>query len=407
MKIKGGIKMKILTRKTAAFAFVIISVLLIRCNTNNTSGQYTYQIPENINDGLATGTLEEVNIDEDLIAKAVSKISQGKYKEIHSMLIYKDDKLVLEEYFQGHRYKWDAPYYQGEWVQWDRTMKHQIMSCTKSITSACIGIAIEKGFIKNVHQSIFDYLPGHQQFNTGDKSNITIEHLLTMTSGLQWNEWNAPHGTAANDIDRLYFECSADPLYCVLERPLVSTPGESFTYNGGGIIALGEILKNATGMDIIGFSKEYLFGPLGTDTLQWDVFPEGQIESAGGLHLKPRDMLKLGITYLNGGVWKGERILPGDWVKKSSISFGNNTNINLPIEDSGRNGYGYTWWTSELKSKGRKIHMYRANGWGGQVIMVFPEHKMVVVFTSGNYVVRSKLFKIIKSYVLPAIQERS
>jgi CubicO group peptidase (beta-lactamase class C family) len=98
------------------------------------------------------------------------------------------------------------------------------MSCTKSVTSACIGIAIDKGYIQNVHQSIFDYLPDHQQFNTGDKSSISIEHLLTMTSGLQWNEWNAPHGTAANDADRLYFECYNDPVSCVLERPLVSTP---------------------------------------------------------------------------------------------------------------------------------------------------------------------------------------
>ena len=130
------------------------------------------------------------------------------------------------------------------------------MSCTKSVVSACICIAIEKGFIKSVHQSVFDYLSKHQQFNTGEKSAITIEHLLTMSSGLQWNEWNAPHGTSANDIDRLYFECYDDPLYCVLKRPLVSSPGESFTYNGGGIITLGEILRNATGMNLIEFSKK-------------------------------------------------------------------------------------------------------------------------------------------------------
>ncbi|HKK42321.1 MAG TPA: serine hydrolase [Bacteroidales bacterium] len=394
---------KVLVKKTALIITVLVALLLMSCNSVNTSGQYTYAPPENINDGLEAGSLKDVNIDEVMIARAVGRIQLGKYKEVHSMLIYKDGKLVLEEYFQGHKYKWDAPYYQGEWVQWNRTMKHQIMSCTKSVTSACIDLAIENGFIKNVNQSIFDYLPDHQQFNSGQKRNITIEHLLTMTSGLEWDEWHAPHATAANDIDRLYIECSEDPLACVLGKPLIHTPGESFTYNGGGMIMLGEILRNATGMDIVEFSKKYLFAPMGIDTTQWDRFPKGEVETAGGLHLTPRDMVKIGVTYLKDGVWKGERIVSANWVAKSETSYGNNSGIRLPIEDSGINGYGYTWWTSELKSKGRKIHMYRANGWGGQVIMVFPELDMVVVFTGGNYTVKSKLFDITKRFVLPAV----
>jgi len=389
-------------KETAFVSYIIISSLLMSCDSVNTSGQYSYRPPENINDGLEVGSLKNVNIDEDMIAKAVGRIQMGKYKEIHSMLIFKDNKLVFEEYFQGHKYKWDAPYYQGEWVQWDRTMKHQIMSCTKSVTSACINLAIENGFIQNVNQSIFDYLPDHQQYNSGQKKNITIEHLLTMTSGLQWDEWHAPHATAENDIDRLYIECSDDPLACVLEKPQIHTPGESFTYNGGGMIALGEILRNASGIDIVEFSKQFLFSPLGIDSIRWDRFPEGEVETAGGLHITPRDMLKIGVTYLKNGLWKGERIISADWVTKSEIPYHNNSGIRLPIEDSGINGYGYTWWTSEVGSGGKKTNMYRANGWGGQVIMVFPDLNMVVVFTGGNYTVRSKLFEIIERFVLPA-----
>lgn len=381
---------------------MIFSLMQISCSKDY-SDYYPYNPPVSLNDGLATGTLEEARIDTQKILKAALKIQDGKYGEVHSMLIYKDNNLVFEEYFRGHRYKWDAPGYLGQEIQWDYSKFHQIMSCTKSVTSACIGIAIEKGFIQSVHQSVFDYLPDHQQLNTGGKSNITIEHLLTMTSGLQWNEWNAPHGTSANDADRLYFECYNDPVYCVLERPLESTPGESFTYNGGGILTLGEILRNASGMNLVEFSKEYLFGPLGIDSLQWDTYPNGEIEAASGLHLRPRDMLKLGVTYLNAGVWNGERILPGDWVNKSSRIYGNCTGINIPIEDSGRNAYGYTWWISEVGSPGNKTTMYRANGWGGQVIMVFPEQDMVVVFTGGNYTARSSLFEIIERYVLPAV----
>jgi CubicO group peptidase (beta-lactamase class C family) len=394
--------MKILIKSLSLISSVLISIMLISCYSDDTSGQYVYHQPEDIYDGLEVGSLKEVSIDEGMIAKAVGRILLDKYKDLHSMLIYKKNKLVLEEYFQGFRYKWDAPYYRGEWVQWDHSLSHQIMSCTKSVTSACIGIAVENGFIEDVNQSIFDYLPDHQQFNSGQKQDITIEHLLTMTSGLEWDEWHASHGTAANDVDRLFLECYNDPLACVLGKPQKHTPGESFTYNGGGIINLGEILKNAAGMDLVAFSRKYFLGPLGIDSVYWDSFPNGETEAASGLHLRPRDMLKIGATYLNNGVWNGQRIISADWVAKSASVYRNNYGIRIPIEDSGRNGYGYTWWISEAGSGRNKTLMYRANGWGGQVIMVFPEIEMVVVFTGGNYTNRSSLFEIIERYVLPA-----
>jgi len=368
--------------------------------------EYVYKQPEILNDDLEVGTPEEVNMNSQLILRAVSEIKTGKYGAVHSMLIFKDDRLVFEEYFPGYRYKWDAPYYIGDPVKWDLTMKHQIMSCTKSVTSACINIAIEKGLIRSVNESIFDYLPEYQQFNSGLKSEITIEHLLTMTSGLAWDEWHASHATAANDIDRLYIECADDPLKCVLEKPVVTTPGSSFTYNGGGLITLGEILRNAAGMDIKEFSERYLFGPLGVDSIQWDGYPNGELETAGGLHLRPRDMLKFGVIYLNNGVWKGKRIISQDWVEKSAEIYGNNSGIKIPIEDSGKNGYGYTWWISQVGRSGKKTNMYRANGWGGQVIMVLPDKNMVVVFTGGNYTSKSKLFKILERFILPAVKDR-
>ena len=153
-----------------------------------------------------------------------------------------------------------------------------------------------------MHRSIFDYLPVHQEFNTGARSNITVEHLLTMSSGLEWDEWNAPHGTADNDIDRLYLECSDDPLRCVLERPVVAEPGTRFTYNGGGILALGEIIQHATGRNILDFSREYLLAPLGIDTICWSTYPGGQYEAGSGILMRPRDMMKFGVTYLHNGI---------------------------------------------------------------------------------------------------------
>ncbi|GAI75741.1 unnamed protein product, partial [marine sediment metagenome] len=213
--------------------------------------------------------------------ESVSKGS-NKYFPENSMLIFKDNKLVFEEYFEGHKYKWDAPKHHGELVTWDRTMLHDVKSVTKSITSTCIGIAVDKGFIESVHQSIFDYLPEHQHLNTDGKDKITIEHLLTMTSGLEWNEWGAPLSSPANDIVGLWFPPCEDPITCVLQRPLVDEPGTSFTYNGGGMNVLGEIIKNATGMNIDEFSGKYLFEPLETDSFDWwQRFENGVIEASG------------------------------------------------------------------------------------------------------------------------------
>ena len=392
------------------FLISILSLLFISCK-QDPSSLYNYSPPENIGDGLEAGSLEEVNIDQALIEKAVNDINQGKYKEVHSMLIFKNDKLVLDEYFNGHKYQWDAPNFYGELVTWDRNMMHSVMSVTKSITSTCIGIAVNNGFIESVNQSIFDYLPEHQYLNTDGKDKITIEHLLTMTSGLQWNEWNAPYTSLENDMGKLWFYCE-DPITCVLEAPLVNEPGESFTYNGGGMIVLGEIIKNATGMNLDEFSIKYLFEPLGIDYSIWSQFENGVIDAAGSLIITPRDLAKIGVTFLNNGVWNGKQIVSEQWVEKSATKYpgpGNswfNSFLRpIPPDDTtwGRRGYAYSWWIHQFSNSGKKINIYYAGGWGGQNIMVLPDQNTVVVFTGGNYTSKVQTFKIIEKYILPAI----
>ena len=287
-------------------------------------------------------------------------------------------------------------------MNWDKTTPHDQMSCTKSVTSALIGIAIDKGLIKNINQSIFDYLPDHQHLKVDNREYITIEHLVTMTSGLAWDEWSASHGTAANDIDALWFTCK-ETISCVLNRPWWQEPGKLFTYNGGGMAILGEIIKNASGMSIDEFSTTYLFEPLGIDNTRWTQFPGGVWDGSGAFYITPRAMLKFGVLYLNDGIWNGEQLISKNWVEKSATPFSNNMDIKIPGEDSGKNGYGYTWWTSKFSHHGTTVNMFRAGGWGGQEIMVFPELDMVVVFTGGNYARKTKLFRIVKDHILKAI----
>ena len=146
--------------------------------------------------------------------------------------------LVVEEYFEGHRYQWDQPDHHGEYIQWNRNETHDICSAAKSLVSALVGIAIDKGFIENVEQSIFDYLPDHQHLKVDNKEYITIENLLTMTAGLYWPEWSAPYSSMDNPTIGIWFS-EIDPITYVLGHPWEAEPGSKFNYSSGNMIVLG------------------------------------------------------------------------------------------------------------------------------------------------------------------------
>ena len=221
---------------------------------------------------------------------------------------------------------------------------------------------------------------------------------------LEWDEWGAPLSSSGNDIVGLWFQ-DKDPLTCILVRPLVNEPGTSFTYSGGNMIVLGEIIRHATKMSFDDFSQEYLFEPLGIDSTEWvSRFNNGVIYTGGGLRITPRHMIKFGVTFLNGGIWEEKQIITRHWVEKSAFAYSNNTGINIPEEPSGRLGYSYSWWTKTYSKQGKKIHMYAASGWGGQHIMILPELNTVVVFTGGNYGFGRAPFKILERFIIPAIR---
>ena len=393
--------MKILKKSISEYTISIILVLtfiFVGCKCKPTI-QYSYHPPEYINDGFEVGTLEDVNIDSVLLKKVIDKINCGKYDEVHSMIIFKDNKLVFEEYFQGHKYKWDGPNHHDQWITWDKSTLHGVKSVSKSITSMCVGIAIDKGFIKSVHQSIFDYLPNHQHLKTNGKEKITIEHLLTMTSGLEWVDLN----NGSNDIVDIWYQ-DKDPITFILEKPLINNPGTTFTYSGGNTAILGEIIKNASKMGLDKFSEEYVFKPLEVDSPNWAVrYNNGVIEAGGSLEITPRDMMKIGVTYLNNGIYNDTQIISKQWIEKSSTPYSNNTNLNISGHASGKHDYSYSWWLKSYKKSGKEINMYHAVGWGGQEIIILPELKTVVVFTGGNYIHNVKVIEILEEYMLPAI----
>jgi CubicO group peptidase (beta-lactamase class C family) len=396
--------------RNSLWILIVILVNISGCSTS-TMIPPTGTEPQAINDGIEVGTPSEVGLDPSELYKAIDNIKNGTYGEIHSILVYKDGKLVVEEYFDGHDYDWDGPNFHGVLVQWDEVKRHNVHSVGKSITSACVGIALELGLIDSVDDPIFEYLSDYQHLNTDGKDQITIEHLLTMTAGLEWDEWGSSYASEENDVIALWLDCQ-DPIACVLEKPLLHEAGSTFTYSGGNMILLGEIIENASGMDIEAFSWKYLFGSLEIDEPPWSWINEDVVYAGGDQYLAPREMLKFGILYLNNGVWNQERILSRDWIEMSSHPYQgpdsqwwNSFLKTIPPGDStwGRRGYGYTWWIHELRSNGIKVPVYFALGFGGQRIYLLPDQEAVVVFTSGNYNSGDLTMAILRDYLIPAM----
>jgi CubicO group peptidase (beta-lactamase class C family) len=228
---------------------------------------------------------------------------------------------------------------------------------------------------------------------------MTVEHLLLMTSGLQWNDMEVyPYDDPRNDLIRMW--SSDDPIGFALSRELEAVPGTRFEYCNANTNILGEIVRRASGVRLDLFSRAFLFSPMGITDLEWQMMPNDVVFASGDLRLKPRDMAKFGQLLLDMGAWNGIEIVSRSWVESATKRHF------PPYGDHGwADGYGYGWWHWDLHSGGRIHQSYQASGWGGQWIVVIPEQEMVVVSTGGNYFSAEPLpiRDILTEYLLPAL----
>lgn len=222
-----------------------------------------------------------------------------------------------------------------------------------------------------VETKVYDFFPEYMGTKWIDRQYpITLEHVLTMSAGLEWDSMKYHRKDPRHTTYQLYE--SSDPIKFVLERNLAETPGDKFYYNSGLTILLGEILKNTSGYTIDEFSGRYLFSSLGITEYHWDKFPDGRIQTDGGLSLRPRDMAKIGYMVLKNGCWKGEQIIPQEWILASTRKHMDALGV----------GYGYQWWIGETISNDQSIEVVFASGHGGQKIFIIPTLNLVAVFTS-------------------------
>jgi len=334
-----------ITRQTALkylspLIIALTFILCLSCHNEetivNSPAEPTISQPVQTDDGWETASLGELGIEMTPLLQMKSYLNQQQDHNVHSILLVKDDKLVFETYYKGHAFLYYGRDYQGEDVLFDRETLQCMHSVTKSITSICIGICRDQGHLQSVDQTVFSFFPQYAYLRTPEKDQITVKNLLTMTSGLEWNEWDIGLHSSQNDIIQL--NRVNDPLAFVLGKPLVDPPGTTFYYNGGTTNVLGEIVRKCSGMRLDWVSRFHLFDPLGINEFQWQYFQNGVVYASGDIYLRPRDMAKIGFLFLENGVWNGERIISEAWVNESTQTF-----ISLPWV-SWADGYGYQWW---------------------------------------------------------------
>jgi CubicO group peptidase (beta-lactamase class C family) len=358
-------------------------------------------IPETTNDGWETASLESVGMDAGKFVQLIDRLERTDNHRIHGIVVVKDQKLVFEKYYSGE--KFNLGQYTGE-TGYDMNDLHVLCSATKSVTSALLGIAMDKGYIDSVDRKVFDFFPEHTDLleEFPSKANMTIKHLLTMTSGLTYDDESLPYTNPMNDMYRFF--SSSDPIRFLLAKPLYAEPGAVFDYDNCNTNIIGQIISKATQARADTFAREYLFDKLGIVQYEWQVVKNDVILCSGDLHLRPRDMAKFGLLLLNKGIWKREQIISSGWCDSSTALFLNPNDYNN--EFSWANGYGYQWWRKTYYVGATTYASFFAAGWGGQNIIVIPSLNLVIVTTAGNWYDPEAIspFSIVSDYIIPSVK---
>ena len=349
-------------RNVCQIACVLILGALISLFSSGSLSQtdsYIYQVPKKLKDGWEVASLADVGIPKEPI-EDISRLirDSDSYENVLSMLIVKDGKLVHEVY---------SPYCQRNTLHW-------MASITKTITSTLIGIAIDKGFIESADSKLYEHLPQFaEHFKEPGKRKIALKHIMTMTSGLDWNEqvsYNDPRNSEWRMVE------SDDWMSYVASRPARDEPGTKFYYNTGAMHLLSAVIKSATGIYAHEFAEKYFLHPMGIYGYQWNKDPMGYPCTGGtdgGLGLRTRDIAKFGWLFLRDGTWRGQRIVSEKWVKDAP-------HTHLTEHGRGKT-YAFNWMPGSRVLYGNRFEYIASFGYGGQNLYILPEYDLIVVFT--------------------------
>jgi hypothetical protein len=355
-------------------------------------------------------TPESLGIDGGPLASLDADIASAKFPLVDSLLVMRCGEVVFDRRYphdyaatygkEAHtkgplnarltgRYNYFDPawhpYYHG-------TDEHTMQSVSKTVTSAIIGIAMMRGDFKApLSTPVLHYFDESKVKNLdARKRRMTLRDLLTMTSGLDWNE-DLPYDDPSNPSDLM--EAADDWVQFVVDRPMKDEPGTVFAYSSGATELLAYIFERETGADIEHYAHTHLFGPLAIHDYFWKRTPLGVVDTEGGLYLRAEDLAKIGLLYLNDGRWNGRRLMTSDWIKESLT----------PRIDAGEGfKYGYQWW---LLPHGEPARLaWAARGMGGQRLLVFPEDHLIVVSTAWHILNEASIEFDVVRRLLPGIR---
>lgn len=340
---------------------------------------WSYRAPIAENDGWATASLSDVGLDLQPIAALVQKILTASPSEhalnIHSVLIARHGKLVFEEYFYG----------------FDRNRPHDMRSASKTYAPLLVGIAKV-----DPATPVSSILAG---FKASDK--VTVRDLMTMTSGLDCDDGDDQ--SRGNEDAMQNQDAEPDWYRYTMALPMKrESGGDRAIYCSAGINLLGAIVKERTGKWIPELFHDAVAKPLQMRRYHLNLMPTGDAYLGGGMYIRPRDQLKLGQLYLNGGTWNGRRVVSSAWVRDSLTRHA----AFAPTATDSDHGYGYAWHTHDLSANGTTVRDWYAGGNGGQLIVILPSLDMVIGITGGNYGESRKFFKweteLVPQHLIPA-----
>ena len=334
-------------------------------------------------------------------------ITGGKYGLIDHFLVIRHGKIVAEHHYkQDYKtiaQKYDTTNFQFNYdhPEWHPYYKgsdlHTLQSVSKSITSALLGIALERYNMRDVNMKVMPFFKEYGIASTDQrKNNIALQDLLTMRSGIRWDE-----SAYGETDDCILMEKSDRWIPYVLSKPMDTIPGRMFEYNSGASVLLGKLVRVITGKRIDQWAEEVLFKPLGITRYYWKVTPDGEIDTEGGLYLSAQDLAKIGFLYLHKGKWEGKQLVPEAWVAASTSPVVAHVN---PL-DSKSPGYGYQWWVP--KHGNGQTEIFAGNGYGGQFLMVAPQYDLIVVFNGWNIHgnPEKNSWRVLEERVIPGIKK--
>ena len=301
----------------------------------------------------------------------------GVLANLHGTVAARDGRVFFERYLAGTDAARARPL--GV-VRFGPDTLHDLRSVTKSVVGLLYGIALAAGRVPAPEAILVEQFPEYLDLASDPtRRHLTVGHALTMTLGTEWDELSIPYSDPRNS--EIAMDRAADRCRYVLERPVVGSPGERWTYNGGATALLARLIAKGTGHPLQDYTRAVLFEPLGITCTEWACGSDGEAIAASGLRMTPRDLLKIGVAALNAGRWNGRQVVPADWL---AIAF--TPAVSMP---DGR-GYGYHWYVGAVPmddgaGSTKWERMVSAVGNGGQCLFLLPGLDLAVAVTAGNY----------------------